>query len=750
MKKLDGVLFLLVFLFLSCYDLQAYHIIGGETTYKCLGNNIYEITMIMYRDCSAVQGADFDSNPGQPDATTTIWRDDLSMPFIRTIVMNPPTVTRLDPDDLNPCLIVPPNVCVEKGVYRFQVELPQSTSSYQIVYQRCCRNISVANIQNPDEVGATFHVEITPEAQGSCSDSPVFDELPPMVICAGSPIEIDQSVFNIEPGATVEYSLCTPLAGGGNRGTNPGEDPTLPDGVTPDPDTRPPFEQVRYRAGFDAQNPISASEQLRIDPVTGIMTGTPDAVGQYIVGLCVTQRRDGKILSEIKRDFQFNVVECMPKVFADIEADFQGDDKLLLSCGGRTVHVKNNSYAEEFIRSYEWVFKDDGQQQVMTERDLNYTFSDTGIYEVLMYVNKDIDKCDDSIRFKIEVRNEIIADFSIEGDSCDATSVYVENKSYSGNGSITDYEWEFEQGNTSPERTPDFQFQSPGDKEVILLVKDRYNCIDTAVREYPYYPRPTVVDIELIADILCTDSELRVKNKSYPLDDSYQVNWILSNGQVYEGVEPIFQFEEEGSLDLTLEIISPIGCYRSEDFSSFFEIFTKPEADFDYEPKKLNQFNKSVEFINLSTGADSYEWLFYPDGSSTEKNPFFVFPDTGYKEITLWAISDNGCLDSLTRILDVEPEPTYFLPNAFTPDDDGINDGYRGEGYLEYIDEFKMNIYSRYGEKVFETDDPMEEWNGNYMNTGKRLPQGVYVVQVQFVSPRGQVIKKKGLATLLD
>ncbi len=748
MKLLNLSLIVFIQLLLSG-GLHAYHIIGGETTFKCLGNDNYEITILMYRDCATTLGADFDSKRNEPLATVTVWRDDLFDPFITTINLKAPSVTRVKHSDYNPCMEIPPNTCVEKGVYVFTVNLPRSAFSYHVVYQRCCRSGSVLNIEFPTETGATFQVEITPEAQRECIDSPMFKELPPMVMCVGYPIEFNQSVINTTPSTTIEYALCTPYAGGGPISTTTGA--MGYDGITPNPDSRPPYELVTYRPGYSAQNPVKAGPQLSIDRNTGIITGTPEVVGEFVVGVCVIQKKNGRIISEIKRDFHLNVVECERMVEAIVGGPMlDRSGERILSCGGKSVFIKNHSRDEEFIKSMEWEFMENGNLVNLKTEDFEYTFADTGVYDVKLYLNRGLSACDDEANVRVEIRNPIHSRFSIAGDTCEAESVYVSNNSFSENGSITSWAWTFEEGNTSNLEQPAFNFQSPGDKNVQLIVRDKYSCADTSSRIYPYYPRPSVVDVALRKDLLCTDSPIHVRNKSYPIDSTYQVNWYLSNGDFYTGLEPEFTFTEEGMFDLTLEIISPLGCTRIEDYENYFEVWKNPIADFDYNPKELSQYDKSVDFINYSEYADLYRWYFDEDGSSTDKNPFFIFPDTGFKVVTLYSESLNGCIDSMIQILDVEPLTTYFVPNAFTPNEDGVNDGFRGVGYLPYIENFRMQIYTRWGEVIFETEDPTEEWNGQVRNTGKRLPQGVYVVKVQYTDPRGVLYNQKAYVTLLD
>ena len=153
--KISRLLPLLIVLALANTQiLKATHIIGGDITYVCEGSGKYQFTMKIYRDCAG-GGAPFDAPGGQISATVTIYKGSSTVPF-DVISLGSPDITQVLPNLSNPCLIAPPNVCVEEGVYVFDLDLPVSNESYYIIYQRCCRNNSITNIVAPGESGATY------------------------------------------------------------------------------------------------------------------------------------------------------------------------------------------------------------------------------------------------------------------------------------------------------------------------------------------------------------------------------------------------------------------------------------------------------------------------------------------------------------------------------------------------------------------------------------------------------------------
>ncbi|MEL7376224.1 MAG: hypothetical protein AAFN65_04625, partial [Bacteroidota bacterium] len=204
----------------------------------------YRFTMTVYRDCSTDggpnQGAGFDSDVSSPTmpltGTVSVFLGNTNTPFINTIELDQPDIAPVSADIGNPCLILPPNVCVQRGIYVFELSLPISNQTYTVAYQRCCRNESIDNLVSPGDVGATYSIEITPEAQQLCNNSPVFNNFPPIVLCAAEPFELDLSATDAE-GDSLFYYFCSPTGGGGPNG----QMPFITTGVAPNPESPPPY-----------------------------------------------------------------------------------------------------------------------------------------------------------------------------------------------------------------------------------------------------------------------------------------------------------------------------------------------------------------------------------------------------------------------------------------------------------------------------------------------------------------------------
>jgi len=312
------------------------HIVGGDVTYQCIETNEltrrtkFKITFTLFRDAIG-NGAPFDNSARfgiyEYNQTNNTWQ------YRQMIISNPINIQKVPYED--ECVVVPPNIVVEKANYIFDVELSWSAKVYQIAYQRCCRNNTISNIIDPGETGAAFYVEIFGNAMEECNNSPVFKKFPPILICNQKLLNFDNSASDGE-GNRLEYEFCAPLQAGGTVGG--GQTPGSPFscfGVTPSPESCfPPFDEVVYSPNYSAFNPMGGSPQISIDSVTGIISGIPNLQGQYVVGVCVNEFKNDIQIGRIRREFQFNVVNC----------EGISETKNYQLCAGDSIDVNQTTY----------------------------------------------------------------------------------------------------------------------------------------------------------------------------------------------------------------------------------------------------------------------------------------------------------------------------------------------------------------------------------------------------------------------
>jgi len=745
--KTTTVLFLLV---LAAGSLQARHIVGGVMTYECLGGGNYAFTLKVYRDCNCTDCANFD-----PQALIAVYRCGGATPcsnlnqssFFRRIDVGLAEFRNVETPDY-PCLI-PPDVCVEEGVYYFSLNLPASNESYHVSYQRCCRNITINNIIAPDASGATYTVEITPASQQACNSSPEFDEFPPTVICVNQPLVFDHSATDPD-GDQLVYEFCTPLLGGGQI-TMPPALANSCDGAYPAPACPPPYGTVSFTVPtYTSLAPMGGNPVVTINPLTGVITGTPRIQGQYVVGVCVSEYRNGVLLSRILRDFQFNVEDCDPQVIAQVASDeILGDREFLInSCGNNTVTFQNTSFLQQFIDVHRWEFLINDTLRTFSPWSPTVTFPGVGQYEGTLILNPGTD-CGDTATIFVNVFPEIRADFEFAYDTCVAGPVAFTDLSTTGSCCLTDWDWDFGDNERSTMQDPFHNYRIPGELPVTLTVRDTNGCEDERTRIISYFPVPALIVVSPSEANGCAPVAVFFDNLSFPIDETYDIVWNFGDGGTSDEISPTYTYESPGTYTVSVDITSPIGCQTDTIFNNLIVVRPSPQAGFSFDPQNPSSIQPTVTFTDESQGAIRWLWDFDTGATSSLPSPVYTFRDTGIYEVMQVVTHPSGCKDTLIRIIDILPEVRYFLPNAFTPNNDSSNDYFKGVGIMEGATGFRLSIWNRWGEMVFETSNPDDAWNGRMLNTGAEAPQGVYVVLVTYREPRGKLVEIKGFATLI-
>lgn len=189
------------------------------------------------------------------------------------------------------------------------------------------------------------------------------------------------------------------------------------------------------------------------------------------------------------------------------------------------------------------------------------------------------------------------------------------------------------------------------------------------------------------------------------------------------------------------------GC--SKQILSTVTVNPLPVAGFTANPTIVSIENASIVFNNTTTHGSSYHWDFGDDNSSNLETPKHTYSDTGHFEVCLIAYN-NGCSDKVCETVVVLPELTFYIPNAFSPNNDGNNDVFTGKG--TNIKEFNMWIFDRWGNLIYHSDNLNSPWMGSVDNKpGKEniAQQDVYVWKVQLKDFLNRQRSMTGTVTLI-
>lgn len=206
--------------------------------------------------------------------------------------------------------------------------------------------------------------------------------------------------------------------------------------------------------------------------------------------------------------------------------------------------------------------------------------------------------------------------------------------------------------------------------------------------------------------------------------------WSFGDGTTSTQVSPGHTYYQSGVYVVGVTITSPYGCISSASDLCTITIHPYPNANFTSDPLlKTSIINPNFNFYDQSSNAIKWSWDFGDGQTSALQNPSHTYAQVGVYLVKLITESSGGCMDSITKTVEVKPQFTFYIPNTFTPNGDHINDIFTGKG-MEII-EFEMTIYDRWGNKIFETNDLESGWDGRANGGSEIAQQDVYVYQVR-------------------
>ncbi|MFH0865123.1 MAG: PKD domain-containing protein [Bacteroidota bacterium] len=230
--------------------------------------------------------------------------------------------------------------------------------------------------------------------------------------------------------------------------------------------------------------------------------------------------------------------------------------------------------------------------------------------------------------------------------------------------------------------------------------------------------------------------------------------WNFGDGATSSAENPQHTYNNTGTYNVALMAYDTNGCSATQSFSGMISVFPSIDAEFSYYPSSVSSIDPAVQFYDQCDDAAFWSWNFGDTTSgiynySYESSPQHYFSGSGI--FTIWLIATNsfGCIDSVRHTIEVTESISFYVPNGFTPNNDGINDIFLPVGLGIDPDHFTMYIFDRWGEEIFMTSDLYEGWNGIPAGSDKLCQIGVYVWLIEYKDIYGNEHKVNGRVTLV-
>jgi gliding motility-associated-like protein len=677
---------ILLLLFLTGPVALATHIVGGDFYYEYVDTNSYRITLKLYVDC---ENGNLGAIASDKIAIIGIFNAKDNS-FQRTFTMQRKDSTRLN-KVLYDCVVPEKDVCVDGYSYSQIVSIDPGSDGVILAFQRCCRNKTITNIISPQSTGATYWMKITGKTTALINSSPVYNELPPNYICTDAPLQFDHSATD-KDGDSLAYELYQPYSGASPPAPRP-----------PKPST-PPFQPIIWRLGYTTNNQMLGNPILKIDRITGKLTVTPNAVGQFVIGVKVKEYRNGVQIGETLRDYQFNVRKCKFDIIANFTTPQAGEPMPLYYCNDSVFFFNRSFNADKYF----WDFGDPS-----TDKDTSSDVSPSWVYpgdgDYTATLRASNHSCVDSIHIKVKIREKVKVDLGPDKIVCDL---------FTTNILVNDIEATSVKWNT-------------GDTGKALQVTDTGLYIAKV-----YY-----------GQCFGTDS-VRVLSKSVnfsmPNDSSFcdPIDYIL-DAQT-EG--PTIKYNWSTGINDTLKTkrVFAEGLYWVRVSNKHCEhvdtiLLSKlelPTSNLSAQRPICNE-----DSIFLDVGVEGYNYYWEPTNANSAK--VLVSKEGKYK---VKIVADNECF--IWDSTDVQSYPNlydFFIPNVFTPNHDRYNEHY----FIDFTG-YKIvyfNIYNRWGEKMYQAEGTTVDWDGK--TASKLATEGVYFVVAKIEDNCGETRLVHGTITLI-
>jgi gliding motility-associated-like protein len=410
------------------------------------------------------------------------------------------------------------------------------------------------------------------------------------------------------------------------------------------------------------------------------------------------------------------------------------------------------------IVGWDWDLGDGNSTNVQNP---NNDYASHGQYQVQLIITTD-SGCVDSITRQITIHPKPTAAFTVDDICVYEPAVFSDSSVVPSPGVIVSWNYDFGD-NTIPStlQNPSHDYTTYDTLIITQIVATDSGCLDTAWEELIIHPQPQTW---FVTDTTKGCEYLPVQfSDSTTIPGGYTItgwSWDLgdntsSTEQHPDNVYSSIDLWTPGLFTITLVTTSSVGCVDTLVQLNMIEAWPVPIADFTDDPNPATILFPYITFDNLSEGGSFYYWdmgdgFTYQTGSDSNYTHNYSNIDTGIYIVELITENIYGCLDTAYDSVNVRGDYILFVPNTFTPNNDGLNDlffpqgiGFRDLASLEFL------IFDRWGDLIFKSENINDKWDGRANGGRFKAQQDVYVWLILAADYKGVKHKYVGHVTLI-
>lgn len=411
-------------------------------------------------------------------------------------------------------------------------------------------------------------------------------------------------------------------------------------------------------------------------------------------------------------------------------------------CEGEGMVLTDNSGAN--VTSWNWDFGGNGSS---TLQDPTHVFSQPGAYNIRLTVTDANTGCANEVVKTGFVHPKPTPEFTWENKCFNTITQFDETSILNDpfGTTLSYFEWDLGDGTTSTDRNPTHNYP-PGSYTVTLTVATSKGCTESITHE---------VNIEETAPFIPNDADVCTGYSAYLWVDNVpndmEIIWLYeaSSGLPFHVGESLNTIPLTDNVTYWVALRDKDGCVSNPQ-PIHARTFHTPHIDFSVSATSVSIPNAAIEFTAiLQNSPPSIHWDFGDGNTSTAGNPVHEYTQPGVYTVTLTVVDENGCERVLTKkeYIKVDETINLWVPNAFSPNGDGDNDEFYV--YSTLIVDFEINIYNRWGQLVYTSQNMNFRWDGRDMKSGAVIPEGVMTYLIKATAYNGQALQKPGTVTII-
>ena len=358
----------------------------------------------------------------------------------------------------------------------------------------------------------------------------------------------------------------------------------------------------------------------------------------------------------------------------------------------------------------------------------------------------------------VSVLDAINADLVADDFLCSGEEAFLDaGASNGGSGAGYTYTWTFEGGLLNEDDPNIFTFPPSSGTYCVTVGDDCETPPSTTCTEV-VLESPVPIAFSVDTTEACGTGTFLFTNETDPASISGTL-WAFGDGTYAGESNTVKTFENPGFYDVGVTVTSQAGgCEYTLVQEAYINVYPIPDVGYFAGPQPTRAPDTEITFDGYSN-ANVVEWLwtfnvFAPLGTSTEQDPVFQFPNGGggTYPVQLQITDAQGCVNVVTRDVVIQDFFNLYVPNTFTPNNDGTNDAFFVEGSDIDPDRFELEVWNRWGELVWRTTDPEDAWYGQVGEEGQHfVPNGPYSYRLEVHSLDVESFRKEvfGVVTII-